>query len=461
MNHQLIPNTNVKNSTPIFLINSSEFPNWLTAQSKTWQQWLNFQITKPQPGTVIILPNQDGGLGGILGIINKDEQDLSILATIRTKCPDGTTYHLEGSKELQANFALAWGMDAYKFNRLQNKKTTSEPATLATTSNILKSCTPTLESIYLIRDLINLPTNHFNTNEMATTATNLAKEFDAKIKIISGDDLIKNNYPAVHAVGRASTSPPKFIDITWGSSKNPSIVLIGKGVCFDSGGLNIKTGGHMYGMKKDMGGAAHALGIGRWIMATSQPVHLRILIPTVENAIAGNAFRPGDVIQTRKGLTVEVGNTDAEGRLILADALAAACENNPDLIMDFSTLTGAQRIAMGTEIPSFFSNSPTYGSQLKQASMNAQDIMWEMPLYQRYKSFLKSQVADLNNISSTPYGGSITAALFLEHFVEPHIPWIHVDFMAANAKSSPGFPEGGEAMGLRAVAELITKFIVK
>ncbi|MBT6330964.1 MAG: leucyl aminopeptidase family protein, partial [Kordiimonadaceae bacterium] len=265
-----------------------------------------------------------------------------------------------------------------------------------------------------------------------------------------GQELLKKGYNTIHTVGRAAEKEPRLIDMIWGNEKSPKVTLVGKGVCFDTGGLDIKPSGSMLIMKKDMGGAAHVLGLGQMIMESGLDIRLRILIPAVENNIAGNAFRPGDIIKSYKGTTIEVGNTDAEGRLVLCDALALASEENPDLMMDFATLTGAARVAMGTDVPPYFTDDKNLSDGLMKHSTLEHDPLWPMPLYAPYKKLLASPIADINNVGSTGFGGAITAALFLKDFVGPDIPWVHLDVYAWNVSARPGRPKGGEAMGLRA-----------
>ena len=279
----------------------------------------------------------------------------------------------------------------------------------------------------------------------------MAERFDAKCKVIHGEDLLTHNFPAIHAVGRASTRAPRLIELTWGSKDDPVLALVGKGVCFDTGGLNIKSTAGMALMKKDMGGAAHALATAQLVMQHKLPVRLKLLIPAVENSISGNAYRPGDVIPTRKGLSVEIGNTDAEGRVILSDALTYASEMKPALIIDFATLTGAARVAMGTDLPPIFSNQVEVAHAIQAAGDGCEDPLWTLPLWQPYNKLIESKIADLTNSAKSSYGGCITAALFLEHFVTSNDAWVHIDTFAWNQSSRPGRPEGGEALGLRAV----------
>jgi len=302
-----------------------------------------------------------------------------------------------------------------------------------------------------VRNLVNTPTEHLGPQQLADAVAEVAAQHGAVCRTVVGDQLLDQNFPAIHAVGRASDSAPRLVELTWGDEKAPLLALVGKGVCFDTGGLDMKNASGMALMKKDMGGAAHALALAQLVMEHQLPVRLLLLIPAVENSVSGNAYRPGDIIATRKGLSVEIGNTDAEGRVILSDALALACEQHPDLLIDFATLTGAARVALGPDLPALFSNDPGLALELQNAGLAVEDPMWPMPLYQPYIEQIKSPIADLNNSSKSPYGGCITAALFLEHFVTEGTPWVHIDTFAWNASNRPGRPEGGEAVGMRAV----------
>jgi leucyl aminopeptidase len=287
--------------------------------------------------------------------------------------------------------------------------------------------------------------------ELADAAETVAKAEGARCRIVVGDELLAKNYPTIHAVGRASTRPPRLVDITWGEESAPKVTLVGKGVCFDTGGLDLKPASGMLNMKKDMAGAAIMLGLGQAIMQAGLNVRLRVLLPCVENSVAGNAMRPRDIIKTRKGLTVEIGNTDAEGRLILCDALSEASDEKPEMIVDAATLTGAARVALGPELPALFCNNDPLAHALIAAGEVEDDPMWRMPLYKPYRRLIDSKIADLNNVSDGPQGGAITAALYLNEFVDPAVPWAHLDVMAWNNRSRPGRPEGAEAQTLRAV----------
>jgi leucyl aminopeptidase len=293
--------------------------------------------------------------------------------------------------------------------------------------------------------------------DLAKAAEDLAQRTGGKIRTITGDDLLTEGFPAIHAVGRASTRAPRLIDLTWGDEAAPKVTLVGKGVCFDSGGLDLKGAANMKLMKKDMGGAAHVLGLASMIIAGALPVRLRVLIPAVENAVSGNAFRPMDVLATRKGLSVEVGNTDAEGRLILADALAEADRENPALLIDMATLTGAARTALGPELPAMFTAHDDLALDILAASRDAHDPVWRLPLWKNYRRLLDSKVADINNASDSPFAGAITAALFLQEFVAPTTPWVHFDIFAWNPTARHGRPEGGEAMVIRALYRMIER----
>jgi leucyl aminopeptidase len=298
---------------------------------------------------------------------------------------------------------------------------------------------------------VNTPTEHMGPSQLADAVIREADHFEAQTCIVAGEELLTANFPAIHAVGRASTREPRLVEMTWGDEDAPQLVLVGKGVCFDTGGLDLKSAAGMALMKKDMGGAAHALALARLVMENRLPVRLRLLISAVENSVSGNAYRPGDIIPTRKGLSVEIGNTDAEGRVVLSDALALACEASPDLVIDFATLTGAARIALGADLMPVFSNREEIARGIQQAGEEMEDPMWIMPLFQPYRKLIESPIADLNNSGKSSYGGCITAALFLEHFVEPEVPWVHIDTFAWNQSDRPGRPQGGEALSLRAV----------
>ncbi|HEY6632025.1 MAG TPA: leucyl aminopeptidase family protein, partial [Rhizobiaceae bacterium] len=315
----------------------------------------------------------------------------------------------------------------------------------------------TVEGVFLARDLVNTPTNDMGPDQLEQAVRTLARKHKAKVSVITGDELLARNFPMIHAVGRASDQAPRLIDMAWGAKGAPKVTLVGKGVCFDTGGLDIKPSSSMLLMKKDMGGAANVLGLASMIMASRLKVRLRVLIPAVENAIAGNAFRPGDVLTSRKGLTVEIGNTDAEGRLVLADALALADEEEPEILIDMATLTGAARVALGPDLPPFYTDDDNLAADLAGAAKAQEDPLWRMPLWRPYDAKLSSKIADMNNVTTDGFAGSITAALFLKRFVERAKSWAHFDIFAWNPADRPHGPAGGEAQGIRALEQVISQ----
>jgi len=315
-------------------------------------------------------------------------------------------------------------------------------------------------SVFLARDLINTPCEDMGPHELAAAAIAVARDFDARTSVVVGDDLLQENYPTIHAVGRASARPPHLIGIKWGDEHAPKVTLVGKGVCFDTGGLDLKTPPNMLQMKKDMGGAAIVLGLARALMAAKTPIRLRVLIPAVENSVSANAIRPLDIVRTRSGKTVEIGNTDAEGRLILCDALFEGDSEKPEMLIDFATLTGAARVALGPEVQALFSNNDELANEILGASTDVADPIWRMPIWKPYRKMIDSKIADFNNVSESPHAGAIIGALYLSEFVGEKTPWAHLDVFASNAKAAPGRPEGGEATGLRALYHMIRRRFV-
>lgn len=420
------------------------------AKATTWQQrWLRASGFEARPGQCLALPDDEGNVQAcIFGL--QEEGWLYQLAAIYRSLPQGCYMLMADWTDRQiVQASLGWGLAAYCYERY--KKNDQNSRVLQITAAVAKCVQPLCAAQCLVRDLVNTPTEHLGPAQLADAVAAAAESLDARCRVISGAELLTSNFPAIHAVGRASASAPRLIELTWGAEDAPLLVLVGKGVCFDSGGLDLKNAAGMALMKKDMGGAAHALALAHLVMEHQLPVRLLLLIPAVENAVSGNAYRPGDVITTRKGLSVEIGNTDAEGRVVLADALAYACEHQPELVIDFATLTGAARIALGPDLPALFSNQPEVARDILQAGDDFEDPLWAMPLYQPYVEQIKSPIADLNNSSKNSYGGCITAALFLEHFVTKGTPWVHIDTFAWNQANRAGRPQGGEALGLRAV----------
>jgi len=434
---------------------------WLAGQSGDRVAWVQNTGFTGAPGTICLLPDKAGALTQVLVGIDPNDTLWSYaalpsrLAALARKKKRPACFVLDSAPDSAdaTHTALGWALGTYVFDRY--RKSEQGFAALVWPKGADRGAvTRTCEAIFLVRDLINTPASDMGPGELAQAAVKLARRHKGRSSVIMGDSLLKKNYPAIHAVGRASDRAPRLIDLRWGRA-GPRVTLVGKGVCFDTGGLDLKPSAGMRLMKKDMGGAAHVLGLAHMIMAAKLPLRLRVLIPAVENSVAGNAFRPSDVIATRKGLSVEIGNTDAEGRLVLADALFEADRGDPDLIVDFATLTGAARIALGTGLPAMFCNDDAAAASVTDHGLSEGDPVWRMPLHRPYRASLDSKIADLNNISGDSFGGAIVAALFLQEFLRPTTPWLHFDIMAWNAKTTPGRPEGGEAMGLRAVYGMI------
>lgn len=443
------------NATPIHPVTKESYDSWRKAQTKAVQNWLAAVDFAPKAGRHEVLADESGKIASVVVGV----EDLSspwTFAGLPSKLPKGT-YHIDGDlSPLEATqAAMGWLLGTYKFARYKSKAG-PKPATLVTPKGAdEKRARVFAAAIAYARDLINTPAEDMGPSELAASAKTLAKSHSAEVTILKGAELLKKNYPTIHAVGRASDDPPHLIDIRWGKKSDPKVTLVGKGVCFDTGGLDLKPSSGMLLMKKDMGGAATVLAMADVIMGLKLPVRLRVLVPAVENNVSGNAFRPLDVIKSRKGITIEIGNTDAEGRLVLCDAIAEACTEKPELLMDFATLTGAARVALGPDLPALFANDDALATEMLDAGIRAKDRLWQLPLHDAYRKSLDSQVADINNAGSSSFGGAITAALFLKEFVDTDVPWIHVDTMAWNTENRAGRPVGGDALGLRAVIELL------
>ena len=428
----------------IILLNSSDYAQWTENSSEIERELSQSQGFSGKPGQTAWIKNAEK-LNVLVGW--DGESDLETLGHLPYALPEGI-YEID--KEIDLSAIVGWGLGAYSFNRY--KKPLRAPAQLQIKDQQLREkALAVVDAVCLGRDLINTPASDMSPSHLEAEIFSLAQQYDASFNCWIGDELLDNGCGAIHAVGRASDDPPRLVDLNWGDDSNPQVCLVGKGVTFDSGGLDLKSATGMRQMKKDMGGAAIAIGLAKLIMSQKLPIQLRLLIPTAENSISGNAFRPGDVLSTRKGLTVEIDNTDAEGRLLLCDALALASEGEPDLIIDFATLTGAARSAVGAEISAMFTDSDSIANKLFAHGETNSDPVWRMPLHEPYNSMLDSKIGDLVNSSSSGYAGAITAALFLKHFVSKQTDWVHFDLMAYNTKTRPARPEGGEAMALRAV----------
>jgi leucyl aminopeptidase len=438
-------------AVPITVSRKKELPAWRETASERERDWVAATGFTAEPGKIALVPDTAGGLGRVLVGLGDDDAAIWALGGLPEALPAGD-YRLDAVPECSdpTRMALGWALGSYSFTRYRDKKPSGAQLAWPKGSDRVE-VERLATGIFLARDLANTPASDLGPEEFATKAVEVAEAAGARSRVIVGDDLLAENYPTIHAVGRASTRPPRLVDITWGQASAPKVTLVGKGVCFDTGGLDLKSASGMKNMKKDMAGAAIVLGLAQAIMKADLPVRLRVLLPMVENSVSGNAMRPLDIVRTRKGLTVEIGNTDAEGRLILCDALAEASTENPEILVDIATLTGAARVALGPELPALFCNNDTLAAALLEAGNAEDDPLWRMPLWKPYRKLLDSKIADLNNVSDGPHGGAITAALYLQEFVPAEIPWAHIDVMAWNTRARPGRPEGAEAQTLRAL----------
>ncbi|MXY14716.1 MAG: leucyl aminopeptidase family protein [Proteobacteria bacterium] len=446
----------VLDSIPVNIVFRTDYENWKNRQSRSVQNWLQTACTKLEPNRPVCIPDTKGRLASVL-VIAERENILWSLGRCPRSLPAGHYHiaHAAGSSN-QDPYLLGWGMGAYRYTRYGRNEGPSCRLSIDGAQD-RQQVETLLEAVTLVRDLVNTPASDMMPQHLYQHIQSFTEGLGAELSSCVGDALIQQNYPAIHAVGRASVHPPQLITWNWGRKSHPRVTLIGKGVSFDSGGLDIKSARGMRLMKKDMGGAAHAAGIASAIMKLGLPIRLQVLIPAVENAISGNAYRPGDVLTSRSGKTIEVEDTDAEGRLILCDAISRAVEDDPDLIVDFATLTGAARVALGTEVPAFFTNDTAVAQDLMAASSSVDDPVWQLPLHKPYHQLLDSDIADISNCSSSGYAGAITAALFLDEFVPDAIRWLHFDVMSWNTRERAGRPRGGEAMGLRAVVEFLQR----
>ncbi|MET0288655.1 MAG: leucyl aminopeptidase family protein [Pseudoxanthomonas sp.] len=435
---------------PLHLIERTQFAAWKAEQPDAIQRWTESQAFNAAAGSVLLLPGERGVAGAVIGI--GDPLDPHSYGHAPTALPSGTwTPAAPLPVEVQAALQLGWGLGSYRFDCY--KARLREPAQLQLEAPDAETA-DVLAAVLRVRDWVNTPTEHLGPEQLEAAARAMAQAHGADVEVITGDALIEQNFPTIHAVGRASHRAPRLIVLRWGESIHAPLAVVGKGVCFDTGGLDIKPADGMRNMKKDMGGAAHALALAGLVMARQLPVRLTLLIPAVENAIGPDAFRPGDIIRTRSGVTVEVDNTDAEGRLILCDALTYAGEQQPELLLDFATLTGAARVALGPDLPALFSNDDTLALHWQQAGETQRDPVWRLPLWRPYLRYLTSPIADLANAGSR-MAGAVTAALYLERFVPAGIAWAHLDTYAWNDSERAGRPAGGEALGLRSAWALL------
>jgi leucyl aminopeptidase len=445
---------------PVQFVLQPKWRSWLKDQSAARRGWLESLGVAGTAGDFAVLPGRDGKAAGAV-LVLPAKPNLWDFGALATKLPAATWKLGDTSPVSPTEAAVAIGLGTWRFERYKAKKGKAGAKIVWPPGADKVRATAIVDSMCVARDLITTPSSDMGPAELAAAVQALGKTHKAKVSVIVGDDLLKKNYPMVHAVGRASSRAPRLIDLTWGDPRDPKVTLVGKGVCFDTGGLDLKPAAGMLNMKKDMAGAATMLAVAGMIMATKLPVRLRLLIPAVENSVSGNAFRPLDVVPTRKGISVEIGNTDAEGRLILCDALFEGASEKPTMMVNCATLTGAARVAVGSELAALFCNNDELAQQLIASGEAVADPMWRLPLYKGYRRLLDSRVADINNVSAGGFGGAITAALYLQEFVPDDVPWAHFDMMAWNTSSRPGRPEGGEAQAARAIFATIEKRISK
>jgi leucyl aminopeptidase len=440
----------------VTVVPAAGYGDWLARQPERLRAWLEGTGLEPKPATVALLPGPEGALAGALLIATEPAEPWDF-ASLRARLPAGD-WRLEGvGAEIPAGLAaLGWALASYRFERYRKREAKAVRLVVEAVHEV-QIAEATAAAVWLARDLINTPASDLGPAELVDAASAVAKRFGADVRTVVGDHLLTENYPAIHAVGRASPRAPRLIDLSWGAPDAPRLTLVGKGVCFDTGGLDLKSASNMLLMKKDMGGAAVTLGLAQAIMALEVPVRLRLLIGAVENSVGGSAFRPGDVLATRRGLTVEIGNTDAEGRLVLCDLLAEGDRERPDLMIDCATLTGAARVALGPHLPVMFTPDDGLALALQAAGDEAFEPLWRLPLHEPYREMLDSPIADINNTGSGGFAGAITAALFLKEFVVETRAFAHFDIFGWNPADRPGRPKGGEATGLRALLALILR----
>ncbi|MBB3980476.1 leucyl aminopeptidase [Sphingobium fontiphilum] len=440
---------------PVHIVDSAGFDAWLSGQPEAVRTMVAAARFSGKAGEQVILPGAGAGEWLVVaGVRDRGALGPWCLARLAETLVEGS-YRLVDRSPGEA--ALGWLTAQYRFDRYRKADDKRGPRVLLTADAArIDRVVQAAEAIALVRDLVNTPAADMGPPHLEDAARTLAGRFGARIDVTKGDDLA-SGFPMIHAVGKAADRAfaPRLIELHWGLEDHPRVALVGKGICFDSGGLDIKPSSAMRLMKKDMGGAAHALALAQMVMAANLPVRLHLLIAAAENAIGGNAFRPGDILASRKGISVEIGNTDAEGRLVLGDALTLAGEAAPQLILDFATLTGAARVALGPDLPALFANDDALADELVAAGAAADDPTWRLPLWDGYADMLKSDVADINNAGEGGFAGAITAALFLRRFVRDGTPWAHFDTFAWRPSAKPGRPKGGEALGLRAAFTLL------
>ncbi|MDR3408184.1 MAG: leucyl aminopeptidase family protein [Methylovirgula sp.] len=444
------------NAVPITFVTLQSWPEIKAALPIAAAHFAAASKFEPTPGRSLILPDAEGRFAGVLfGLEGQAARfrDPFLPGKLAGVLPAGI-YRFANAPHDTALALLGWALTAYRFDRYKKRKD-AQPQLVPPGDIDVARINTLARAVTLGRDLINTPANDMDPDALEAAAVTLAAQFGAEAAITLGDDLLKENFPLIHAVGRAAAKPPRLVDFSWGAEDAPKVTLVGKGVCFDTGGLDIKPSSGMYLMKKDMGGAATALALAYMIMARGLPLRLRVLLPIVENAISATAMHPSDVYPSRKGLSVEVGNTDCEGRMILADALALADEDAPELLFDFATLTGAARVALGPDLPPFYTEDEALAAAIAQHAAAANDPVWRLPLWQPYDKLIDGKTADITNNAASGLAGSITAALFLKRFVEKAKAWTHFDIYAWTPSAKPGRPEGAEVQAARLIFDLL------
>ncbi|HKO72656.1 MAG TPA: leucyl aminopeptidase family protein [Bradyrhizobium sp.] len=454
--HSAFATAPVGSAIPITFVTKA---NWEAVRAGLGEEARQFAMANgftAKPGACLVLPTAGGNIAQV--VFGLEDADSKFRDPFRTGQLPGLlpagVYRFANAAHDTRLAMLGFALGSYRFDRYR-KRDAPEVRLVVPDGVDVSAISRLAEAATLARDLINTPSNDMGPEQLAHAAQHLATRFGASFNCIIGDDLTRQNLPLIHAVGMASPRAPRLIDMNWGDPAHPKVTLVGKGVCFDTGGLDLKPSAGMLIMKKDMGGAANVLALAQLVMDAKLKLRLRVLIPAVENAVAGNAFRPLDVFPSRKGITVEIGNTDAEGRLVLADALALACEEKPDLLIDMGTLTGAARVALGPDLPPFYTNDETLALDLARCAQQENDPLWRLPLWPPYDAWLDSKTADVNNAPSGTFAGSITCALFLQRFVDDATRWLHVDIYGWTPSAKPARPEGGECQAARAIFALL------
>jgi leucyl aminopeptidase len=417
-------------------------------------EWARKAGWRADSGALLLVPSETGNLGGALFGLGKTPSDQPYLSGKLARLLPSGDWHIETAPLTANRLLLGYGLGSYRFEKYKSGSA-DRPTLMMPADADAARIKRLLAGVFLARDLINTPTNDMGPDALEAAFRDLASHYKAEVSVVRGDDLLQQNFPLIHAVGRASEQAPRLLKLRWGKKNHRKVTLVGKGVTFDTGGLDIKPSSSMLLMKKDMGGAANVMGLALMIMDAKLKVDLTVLVPVVENSISGNAFRPGDIYKSRAGLTVQIDNTDAEGRLILADALALADEDEPDLLIDMATLTGAARVALGPDLPPFFTDDEDLAASLTDASLEVDDPLWRLPLYKGYEKDINAKIADLTNAPSGGMAGAITAALFLKRFVKKTESWAHFDIYGWTPSERPYAPVGGEAQGIRAIFQML------